>query len=67
MPATSHDYLDFFTLDEHGGLQGTDRAVTTCRLPPQPWKGKCIHVSLHNQAPRLHMQELPKPPRDPMD
>ena len=25
--------LDFYTIPERGGVQGTDRAVTTCRLP----------------------------------
>jgi hypothetical protein len=33
MPATSCDNLDSYTQHEHGGLQGTDRAVTTYRLP----------------------------------
>ena len=35
--------LDSYLLTERGGLQRTDRAVTTCRLPPQPWErpGKC--------------------------
>ena len=36
---TTCSILDSYTPNEHGGLQGTDRAVTTCSLPPQPWKG----------------------------
>jgi hypothetical protein len=31
--ATSCDNLDSYTPDECGGVQGMDRAVTTCRLP----------------------------------
>ena len=36
---------------------------------PQPEKRKCIHMSLHTQAPRLHIQKLPQSPRvpDPTD
>ena len=36
---------------------------------PQPESRKCIHMSLHTQAPCLHIQKLPKSPRvpDPMD
>jgi hypothetical protein len=26
-------FMHSYTLAEHGGLQGMDRAVTTCRLP----------------------------------
>ena len=33
LPATSCDNLDSYTLQIRGGLQGTNRAVTTCRLP----------------------------------
>ena len=60
LPATSCDNLDSYTLVERGGLQGMDRAVTTCRLPLNRGKGQCIHLSLHTQAPRLRMQKLPK-------
>ena len=69
MPASSCDNLDSYTLDEHGGLQGTDRAVTTYRLSLNRGKEKCIHLSLHTQAPRLRIQKLPKSPwvPDPMD
>jgi len=35
LPATSCDNLEnSYTLVEHGGMQGMDRAVTTC--PPTP-------------------------------
>jgi hypothetical protein len=37
--ATSCDNLDSYTLVEREGLQEMDRAVTTCCLPPQRWKG----------------------------
>ena len=60
LPATSYDNLDSYTLVERGRLQGTNRAVTTCRLPLNRGKGQCIHLSLHTQAPRLRMQKLPK-------
>ena len=67
--ATLCDNLDSYIPVEHGGLQEMDRAVTTCRLPLNRGKGQCIHLSLHTQAPRLHIQKLPKSPRvpDPMD
>ena len=32
---------------------------------PQPWKGQCIHLSFHTQAPCLHIQKLPKSLRSP--
>ena len=69
LPATSYDNLDSYTPVEHGGLQGTDWAVTTCRLPLNRGKGQCIHLSLYTQAPRLRVQKLPKSPRvpDPKD
>jgi hypothetical protein len=67
--ATSYDNLDSYTLVEHEGLQGMDRAVTTSHLPLNRGKGQCIHLSLHTQAPRLRIQKLPKFPRvpDPTD
>ena len=65
LPATSCDNLDSYTPVERGGLQGTDRVVTTCRLPLNRGKGQCIHLSLHTQAPRLRIQKLPKSPRVP--
>ena len=54
---------------ERGGLQGTDKAITTYRLPLNCGKGQCIHLSLHTQAPRLRIQKLPKSPwvPDPTD
>ena len=63
------DNLDSYTPVERGGLQGTDRVVTTCRLPLNRGKGQCIDLSLHTQAPRLRIQKLLKSPRvpDPMD
>jgi hypothetical protein len=65
--ATSCDNLDSYTLNEHGGLRRTDKAITTYRLPLNWRVGQCIHPSLHTQAPRL--QKLTKSPRvpDPMD
>ena len=69
LPTTSYDNLDFYTPVEPRGLQGTDRAVTICRLPLNCGKGQCIHLSLHTQAPRLRIQKLPKSLRvpDPTD
>ena len=66
---TSCDNLDSYTPIERGELQGTDRAVTTCRLPLNREKGQCIHLSLHTQAQRLRIQKLPKSPwvPDPTD
>ena len=55
LPATSCDNLDSYTLVERGGLQGTDRAVTTCRLPLNRGKGQYIHLSLYTQASRLRI------------
>jgi hypothetical protein len=55
LPTTSYDNLDSYTLVEHGGIQGTDWAATTCRLPLNLGKGQCNHLSLHTQAPRLHL------------
>ena len=62
LPATSCDNLDSYTPIEHGGLQGTDRAITTYHLPLNHGKGQCIHLSLHTQPPRLRIQKLPKSP-----
>ena len=60
--ATSYDNLDSYTLNEHEGIQGTDRAITTYHLPLNCGQGQCIHLSLRTQAPRLHIQKLPKSP-----
>ena len=64
LPATSTDNLYSYTLLECGGLQRTDRAVTTCRLPPEPESRKCIHLLPCTRAPRLITQRLPTPLRD---
>jgi hypothetical protein len=44
--------LDSYTLDEHGGLQGTDRAVTTCRLSLNRRKR---NVSTCSLVPKHHV------------
>ena len=51
LPATSCDDLDSYTRPERGGLQGTDRAVTTCRLPLNRRVGNvftCLSIPKHH-------------------
>jgi hypothetical protein len=69
LPTTSCENLDSYTLNEHGGLWRTDRAITTCHLPHNRREGQHIHLSLYTQAPLLRIQKLPKSPwvPDPMD
>jgi hypothetical protein len=58
-------FTNSYTEYERGGLQGTDMAVTTCRLPPQP--GHTV-ISEGSLAPGHHTRVLrnnPYPPRTP--
>jgi hypothetical protein len=32
LPANQGDFTNSYTIPEHGGLQGTDRAIITCHL-----------------------------------
>jgi hypothetical protein len=51
--------------DEHEGLQGTDRAITTCRLPLNRRKR---NVSTYSLVPEHHVHlqgNYPHPPRTP--
>jgi hypothetical protein len=51
LPATSCDNLDSYTPNESGGLQGTDRAVTTYCLPPQPLWGYRSYTLMATHGP----------------
>jgi hypothetical protein len=42
LPATSCHNLDSYTPNERGGVQGMDRAITTCCLPLVHRKGNAI-------------------------
>jgi hypothetical protein len=62
-------FTNSYIIPKCGGLQGIDRAVTTCRLPTLSWSTVIFIGSLYTRAPCPCIWKLPLSPQDsdPMD
>ena len=50
------DFMNSYTIPKHGGLQGTERAVTTCRLPLNRGAPSYLKVPVHSSTTPVYKE-----------